>query len=725
MLRRRTWRWAAVLGIALVVLSATAIWISPTIAPRLAGTEPVDEPGNAADVAVQATATEGSSTSATSGPTPRPAGRETVAVRRGTIAELLPLSGRVAALDETIVKFPLSGRVDAVLVKLGDSVEVGQLLLQADGKEIQRELTAARTRVELGSARLEQAQVQAQARQRQVERQIAADGIRRQKAVQDAETGLRRAQDDLARVKTGAPASERRGAEAAVTSARAGVERAEAELTRASAGPSDAEVKLADQQVWAARLTLQRAEVDLSRLRQGPDPVQLSTAEREVSAAQTALLRARLDLDRLARGDQTAISTAQRDLQRAELALRALQATKPANSGSSTARRNERIAREQAITSARLTLQDAQERLELARRPPASGDVEVTRRGVQSAEVALHTALERYESVKKGADEMTLAAANQAVDAARSAALAAERRYLDLAAGPPPQQVAAAQDNVRSARATLAEASIRLAEVSNRPTRAELQDAQDRADAATALLEQTRSDLDTPPEPEIPDSASYDLMVLERDLQQDRAQVETLERDLASTNLVAPTSGVVSAVLVRAGDPMDRDTHVLSLARSGDPIVTVDLGTDDAGRVTVGQQAVVTVEGASGLEQNARMIELIAGPGGIGNVARLDVTWTVPPPTFGATAQAVVTLREKAGVLIVPQRAIRSAGQRRYVEYMDGELRRTADVVLGISGALDVEVVSGLQEGQLILAGTAGSAGATPAPTPAAGAAKP
>jgi multidrug efflux pump subunit AcrA (membrane-fusion protein) len=723
MLRRLTWRWAAVLGIALVVLVAAAIRLSPLGAAMLSGTDPAPEPGSTAALTEQATGE--SSMSATPAPTSRPAGRETVAVRRGTIAELLPLSGRVAALDETAVKFPLPGRIDGVLVKAGDAVEQGQLLLQADSKEIQSDLASARSRVELGSVRLEQAKAQAQARQRQAEQQTVADRARRQKAVQDAEIGLRRAQDDLTRVKAGAPAPERRAAEAAVVSARSAVERAEAELARASAGATEAELKLADQQVWAARLTLQRAENDLERMRQGPDPTQLSAAEREVSTAQATLLRARLDFERVTRGDPTAISAAQRDVQRAELALRTLQATRTESGGSSSARRNAQLAREQSIASARLTLQEAQERLNLAQRPPPAGEVEIARRGMQSAESALRTAQERYEVVKKGADELTLAAANQTVDGARSAALAAERRYLDLSAGPPPQQVAAAQENVRVARATLTEAGIRLAELSNRPTRSELQDSQDRVDVATAALEQARADLEAEPAPDVTDPASFDLLVLERNLDQDRTQVQTLERDLAATNLVAPTSGIVSAVLVHPGDPVDRDTHVLSIARAGDPIVTVDVGADDAGRIAAGQQAVVTIEGAPGQQHDARIIDLLAGPGGIGSVARLDVTWNATPPLFGLATQAVVTTREKSDVLLVPQRAIRSAGPRRYVEYMDGELRRTADITTGISGALDVEVVSGLQEGQVILAGTAGSAGAAPTPSPASGAAAP
>jgi HlyD family secretion protein len=724
MFRRLTPRWAVVSGIVLAVLSAACVQLSPTIAPRLPGTALLESAENTSELAVQTTATEQPSTSATAGPAAsRPAMRESVAVRRGTIAELLPANGRVAALEETNVRFPLLGRVDAVLVKAGDTVEQGQLILQADSKEIQRELGAARSRLELGSLRMEQSQAQAGARQRQAEQRIVAERLRREKAVQDAETGLRRAHEDLARVKAGAPAAERRAAEAAVVSARSGVERAEAELARASVGPTEAELKVADQQVWTARLALHRAEADFARLKQGPDPTQLSAAEREVSTAQTTLDRARLDLERLVRGDPSAVAAAQREVQRAELALRTAQNTRIESGGSSSARRNAQAARESAIANARMSLQDAQERLNAARRPPPAAEVEIARRGVESAEAALQLAKERLEIVRKGPDEMTLAAANQAVEAAQSAAASAERRYLDLEAGPPGHVIAAAQEAVRGARATLAGANDRLAEINSRPTRAELQDALERVNAAASVLEQARTEPE--PEPEAVDPAAYDLLVLERNLEQDRAQVETLERDLMATNLVAPTAGVVSAVLVRPGDPVDRDTHVLSIARPGDPIVTVDVGEDDAARIAVGQRALVTLEGALKQEYNATVIDLATGPGGVSHVARLDVDWTATPPAFGNVAMAVVTLQEKSGVLLVPQRAIRSAGQRRYVEYMEGESRRTADVTLGISGAVDVEVLTGLREGQLILVGAAGSATASPTPARASGGTSP
>jgi len=111
------------------------------------------------------------------------------------------------------------------------------------------------------------------------------------------------------------------------------------------------------------------------------------------------------------------------------------------------------------------------------------------------------------------------------------------------------------------------------------------------------------------------------------------------------------------------------------------------------------------------------MIGLVDAPSGVGKIAQLRVNWPESLPDFGTTAQAAVVLQEKDDALLVPQRAVRSSGQRRYVEYFDGSARRTADVSIGIVGAVDVEILSGLREGQLIVAGSnAPTASSTPAP---------
>src|SRR5262249_28020166 len=154
----------------------------------------------------------------------------------------------------------------------------------------------------------------------------------------------------------------------------------------------------------------------------------------------------------------------------------------------------------------------------------------------------LDAANERLATVRKGPDSLTLATANQAAEEAQLAAKSAEARYLELAAGPPADRVAAAQQAVENAQDGLTSALARQAEVNSHPTRDELRDADERLAAAQAAVDQAHTDAEQPTEPtnDDADPASYDLLVLRKGVEQDRAQVASLERDLAATRLTAP-----------------------------------------------------------------------------------------------------------------------------------------------------------------------------------------
>jgi hypothetical protein len=45
-------------------------------------------------------------------------------------------------------------------------------------------------------------------------------------------------------------------------------------------------------------------------------------------------------------------------------------------------------------------------------------------------------------------------------------------------------------------------------------------------------------------------------------------------------------------------------------------------------------------------------------------------------------------------------------GRRRFVEYLDGNVKRSRKVETGITTDRETEIISGLEEGMVILAGT-------------------
>jgi hypothetical protein len=86
-----------------------------------------------------------------------------------------------------------------------------------------------------------------------------------------------------------------------------------------------------------------------------------------------------------------------------------------------------------------------------------------------------------------------------------------------------------------------------------------------------------------------------------------------------------------------------------------------------------------------------------------GASAQIDVDWADGPPALGSGVQVAAVLGEKLDALLIPRRAVTMNGERASVEVFDGTARRVVDVRLGLVSDVDVEVLSDLNDGQLLI----------------------
>jgi RND family efflux transporter MFP subunit len=319
-----------------------------------------------------------------------------------------------------------------------------------------------------------------------------------------------------------------------------------------------------------------------------------------------------------------------------------------------------------------------------------------------AARQEIDAARERLEIVRRGPGPIEIEQAKSAVEAARLAVAEAEQKAVDLGSGPTPDMVARLSVSVQQAQASLESARAAMAEVNAKPDKNDLRDAEDKLASAQQNLERAQSDANAEPEPE-QDTTDFDLQVLERGLAQDRTQVEVLERQLAQTKLRAPFAGTISSVKLRTGDSFEAERAVITMAKPGEPVLRADVTERDAARLTAGQRAVVRLDVGDGGEFDANVDMILEGETGVGRTLQLSAIWPEPSPNIGTPVQVVVTLREKDNVLLIPQRAIRTAGARRFVEVVDGQNRTMTDVEIGIVSNGQAEVVNGLRQDQLVL----------------------
>jgi multidrug efflux pump subunit AcrA (membrane-fusion protein) len=134
--------------------------------------------------------------------------------------------------------------------------------------------------------------------------------------------------------------------------------------------------------------------------------------------------------------------------------------------------------------------------------------------------------------------------------------------------------------------------------------------------------------------------------------------------------------------------------------------VTADVAEADAAKVKTGQTASVTFSAAdlttSGTVTAIDVQETVSN-----NVVQYGVTVTLDeaPSTLrlGQTASVTITTDSKQGVLSVPTNAITTTGDVSTVTVRRDGTDRVTVVQLGIAGDTRTEVVSGVQEGDVLV----------------------
>ena len=628
MIERASNRWILV-GSVVFILSIGAVacvQLGPTLLPSLTTSSDEAADGQFVPITVATPSAQAAG---------RPAARQTAPVQRGTIAEQVSLSGRVAGSAEFPVAFPGVGKVESVPIKPGDTVSEGQLLVQTTATDLSNSLDLAKAKLQTDEIRLEQGQAEAAAQQEAHMRDAAS-----------------RQQDAATRKQAG------------IADAEAAMAAAQAEQQKVAAGPSDSEKRSAQVALTTAHANVQRAQADVDRLTRGADPADMRLAQRDVDTAQNDANKAQATLSHLNAGpDPAAITAAQRDVQRAQNALTAAQADKSATGA----------AHDAAVENARLTLQDAQDRLARASAPLDPQEVANAKLNLQAAQATLDNAKGRLTALQQGPDQSSIDAAQAALDAAEKTE----------------QNAQALVDDVNS-----------------HPTFAETQAVARKVAAAAAALDRARSQ-PMPAAPVVDAGAPYDLALLQKAVDQDNAEIDRLTGNLTTTRLVAPFDGIVASVAIRVGDAVDVGQAVITLVKPEDPVVRGDLTDKDAARLAVGQTATVKLPGSSSDNKplEATLASLSHAAGDSGKVAQFRVSWDDRRPALGSLAQLQVTVQSKNDVLLVPKKAIRSVGVHQYVQYQDGPNRKTATVEVGMMTADSAEVVSGLTEGQVVFVG--------------------
>jgi HlyD family secretion protein len=177
----------------------------------------------------------------------------------------------------------------------------------------------------------------------------------------------------------------------------------------------------------------------------------------------------------------------------------------------------------------------------------------------------------------------------------------------------------------------------------------------------------------------------------------------------------APISGFVLQRMVEVGDPVvplstyQEGTVLFTMADMGNLVFRGTVDEIDVGRLAEGMTASISVGALPGTAVSGMLDRISLKARTEGNATTFPVEITLAALSevrlrAGFSANADIIMNERADVLVLPERVVTYEGDSAWVEVPGpGGARQKRGIRTGLSDAIVVEVLSGLEEGDVVL----------------------
>lgn len=689
---------------------------------------------------------------------------EDLKVGRATINATLLISGDADAQLISNLSFQSAGRVDTVSVKVGDTVHKGDVLAQLESDDLTNGVQSAQANLALAQARLKelldgatdaeraaanQSVVSAQANRDRAARDVtdlfgtptSPERTTADQAVAAAQAGLDQAQNAQTTLLNGPTAAQVASANQVVASAHSALSGAQRTLQTLQDGPTDVQLAAAHQQVAAADANLASAQAALANLNDGASSAQVAAAQASVAATQQGLSSAQNALDNAhsnvnstesaLRASRTTYCTAApgdslcssvvipipsgtvNDL----LAALSNPATDPsllspintliqANTGYVVALNSVDTA-QGAVTTAQAQLSSAQAALSALQAPPDAGDLAAAQAAVTAAQQNRALAQVNLDNLNAGATADQLANAEDAVTSAQAVLDAAIAQHDHLVAPPTADDVTAAGAAVTSAQAALNAAVAKRNDLLGGPNDSTISSAQDAARSAQGSLDSAianQTETARGPRASQIDEQTQSVRVAQ-------LAVEAAQIRVRNAQIISPFNGTVAALNLKPGEftGVGSATPAIVLLTPDTIVLKMQVGETDYPNVKLDQKGIAVFDALPGKPYPFTIAELGLSPTVTQGVvtyqvsAVMDIPAGAPLPAPGMSANGQIVTDSRPNVIAVPPRAIRRQGTDQVVDVRRNGAVAAQVVTTGFSDTNNVEILSGLQEGDTLV----------------------
>jgi len=199
--------------------------------------------------------------------------------------------------------------------------------------------------------------------------------------------------------------------------------------------------------------------------------------------------------------------------------------------------------------------------------------------------------------------------------------------------------------------------------------------------------------------------------LLRNDVQRAELAVQRLEAEVKDHSIIAPFDGQVMSLNLVPGRVAEAFKPSIILGDTSGLEITADLNETQMRNLKEGMEVTFTLSDYPDQTWKGviRLLPYPFGGGGRPGLADQDrsthisVTSDRQSLKLGDLARVTVVLERKADALWLPPQAVRTFEGRKFVVVQEGDAQRRVDVKIGIEGEDRVEIVSGLEQGQVVI----------------------
>lgn len=167
----------------------------------------------------------------------------------------------------------------------------------------------------------------------------------------------------------------------------------------------------------------------------------------------------------------------------------------------------------------------------------------------------------------------------------------------------------------------------------------------------------------------------------------------------------SPIDGIVSAENVEVGELLGAGTPAFTIVNINKVYLDIGVSEKVINKIILGQKIDVFVDAVENKPFEGVVIQKspAADAKTLTYPVRIEIensNGTIKP---GMYAEAAVLLGNKENALIVPRNALRISGDQWSAYIVSDEMVKTVEVEIGIDNGKEVEIIGGLEEGQLVI----------------------